>query len=369
MGLRTKPVAATALAIICGGVFAGRAARAQLPAAPLNKAVDAASVIIVGRMDQYIAEPEALDYYVENRLSSFHGIAGGNLEAQYLRALQPRGTYVFHVESTIKGDPPEPLIVRLPRATELGYVPGLFATHGHIPLKSNCLLILKGDPKSGFAAVAEAPIPLAAAAKGPEKPPANADAGEQLSAVVHLLADSLSDKRTGAGAAYILSGAKSDEALKILGAHADDPDDAIRAAALAGMAENQDVSAIPRIAAWKYSDPHAGGNPVLLALEKYKAANAIPALNKLVIDPGSQYTRLNAIMALRQLPPDKRSVPYLIKALRDKESIDVQDQAWRCISRLNPDMGPPPHGMNQPIPEDQIKRVEAWWASVSDNPI
>src|SRR5262249_5695105 len=140
--------------LLCAGVC-----RAAGP--DLDKSVVDATTIVVGRLDQYIAEPESLDRLGEHNFRANPGvIAGGNPESVYLGTVQYRGTYAFHVVTAVKGKPPEPLVVRLSRFSGFGRGMGIFGPgKPAIPLKANYLLLLSGDVEHGYVPTTFAPIP------------------------------------------------------------------------------------------------------------------------------------------------------------------------------------------------------------------
>ena len=125
----TLPMLTLALALLAPAAIG----RAQV-GGQLNKAVAASTTIAVGRLDQYIPEPESLDRLVEQQLQA-SSVITGNPSAVVLGTVQPRGTYVFAVLSTIKGQPPQPLIVRLPRVSDIGIQDWLVA-HCALPISS-----------------------------------------------------------------------------------------------------------------------------------------------------------------------------------------------------------------------------------------
>jgi HEAT repeat protein len=155
----------------------------------------------------------------------------------------------------------------------------------------------------------------------------------------------------------------NDEVLKAMKPLADDRDDDIRMNAIRCMATNQDVAAIPKIAAWHYSDPQTSGNPLPGELENFKNAAAIPFLNALLQDK-DQYVRQNAVGALRRLPPDKSSIPYLIPLLRETQNSGVTAlDAYYALCNAIPELKParmPTFG--RPIGAEEIQRFETWWA-------
>lgn len=323
----------------------------------LNEAAGAASLIVVGRLDQYIAEPESIDRLVQDQARA-SGALMGNPAAVVMGTIQPRGTYVFHVTSTIKGQSPQPLIVRLPRVSALGL--GITGPRHSIPLKASYLLLLSGDATSGFSPATQAPILISPSVELPKQPAE--DLSSARSAVLRLLIESMANPEMRATSAYVIRNTVDELVLQTLRAYADDPDDTMRRFALECMAVNQDVTAIPKIAAWKYSSTNSSGNPVTTSLSKYKTIEAIPYLNQLLLDTNSQYMPQNAASALRQLPLDKSSIPFFIKALR--QPLQAPYHAYNALHTLVPSLGPPMNvpqfGQNR---EMEIKKLEDWWAA------
>ncbi len=358
---------AVAAVAVAGACFAMSGAALGQSVKPVGDLADSATTIIVGRLDQYIAEPEPLDRFVEGKLKASNVIMG-NDEAVYLMTVQPRGTYVFHVERVIKGNPPETLIVRLPRVMNIGHERGLLSQKMRVPLKGDYLLTLSGDEKSGFVPVAQSPIPISVKGKGPAAPGGGEEAASAAKPAdareaVQVFLDSLDDSKTRDVAAFMLAQTKDERVLPFMQAHADDKDEDLRASVLECLAVNQDVWAIPKIAGWSYGDRGSGGNPVLSVLTQYTTPKAIPELNKLVIDQRSPDIRLYAVMALQKLPPDASSIPFLIKALRDPGEQLTHTLAWQGISRCAPELNLQPANINRPISDDDIKAIEGWWAA------
>lgn len=317
----------------------------------LEKAVSSATTIIIGRLDQYIPEPESLDRLVEHNFRANPGsIIGGNAESVYLGAVQCRGTYAFHVTTALKGKPPETLVVRLPRFSGIGHRFGFMEPGGPaIPLKANYLMMLSGDAEQGYAPTTLAPIPATPKASL-LKPFDDMKPDEQVAAVRAYFVASLEDADGRSMAAYMLSGSKDKIVLEAMRPYADDKNAEVRASALQCMALNQDLSAIGKIAA-----THEG----LQSLEEYRTEEAIPLLNRVIAENASPYARNSAVLALRNLPPSKTSVPALIKALRDKDRLLARNAYWQ-LQKVLPELGLV--AVRDEPAETQIQQVEKWWA-------
>jgi len=328
----------------------------------LNRSVASATTIVIARLDQYIAEPESVDRMVEEKFRSSSGMAIGNVEGMVMRTVQPRGTYAFTVLGTLKGKPPQPLVVRLPRVTRYGF--GVSSSDPQIPLMGTYLLLLSGSETAGFTPTGLAPMPISGKVVLPKEPIVADSPDAMMSAVMRLFVESMADPVMRHAAAYLISGAVNDEAYKALRVYADDPDDGLRMNALTSMATNQDVTAIPKIAAWHYNTPGRSGAGPLDLFQKYKTPEAIPYLNDLLLDKTSPYIPLNAAMALRQLPLDKSSIPYWMVALYDTEQqgIAAFDAYW-CLHKMIPELGEPQNMLYfRGNRAEETRKLEDWWA-------
>jgi hypothetical protein len=347
-------------------LFLCTTAAAQVAPRPsgLKGAVDSSLLIIVGRLDQYIAEPEPVDRAMQEKFRSSSMIAGGNVEMMVASTINPRGTYVFHVLSTLKGAAPQPLVVRLRRVTSDGGMVRISTSETSIPLKATYMLLLTGSEKSGFTALYRAPIRISDKATLPPAPIVSDEPDAMLSAVLGILLDSLQEPETRGVAASLLADTVSPKAADAMRKYLDDPDDGLRAAAIQCLAINQDVTVIPRIANWKYSDPNRSGNGLLINLSKFKTPDAIPYLNQLLLDKTSPYIPLNAASALRQLPLDKSSTPFWMVALHDTEQQGIAAYAaYNSLHKMYPELGPPGNVMEfRNNRAEETRKLDEWWA-------
>jgi len=342
---------------LCAVLASAGTCRAMGEADLLDGPVTKSSVIAVGRLDQFLAEPETLDRYVEGRFRAQpNAISGGNAEVGYFSGVQFRGTYVFHIQSTFKGHPPETLVVRLPKV--YGYSSGFYlmtdlfskAIDPEIPLKANYLLLLTGDAEHGFRPATLAPIPISRKALAPKESLDNLKSQDAVIAMQRYFVAQLDDPDVRHTAAMMLSRAQGPDTLKAMKPLADDKEMLVRSLALRCMAVNQDLDAIAKIAAT---------GEALEALDSYKTPEAIPLLNQLVAEGKTSSIRNRAVLTLQELPPSKTSVPFLIKALRDKDQF-VCRNSYDLLRRLVPEAKLPMYRDNPG--EEQIKAAEKWWA-------
>lgn len=326
-------------------------------------AVGGSTLIVVARLDQFIAEPESVDRMVQEKMRSSTGIAGGNVEMMVMSTVNPRGTYVFTPISILKGTSPKPLIVRLPRVTS-GSLMGAGGA-GSIPLKANYLLMLSGTEQTGFAPTFSAPIQISAAIVLPKAPIDQSVPGKTADAVIQLFIDSLAESETRHGAAQMLTSIVSEKVAAVMRKYLNDPDDAMRSCAISCLATNQDVTVIPLIANWKFSDPNRSGNGLLTNLSKFKTPDAIPYLSELLLDKTSVYIPENAASALRQLPLDKSTVPYWMQVIHTpaRGIGGVSYHAYYYMHMLYPELGAPGNVTYYRDNRDaEIAKLDAWWA-------
>lgn len=250
-----------------------------------------------------------------------------------LLAFRPAGTYTLAVTQTLKGDPVNDLQFHLPLLSSFHYDNSQF----NLPKDAPILLLLKKDDRNLWIPVdPHRPlIPLAtnvAKAAATQPVPAKPD-------IPALLYASLPDKDLRPALLHILRYVKDYRAVTALRPYADDPDLRARAQALRALALNQDLTAIPKIAALAVeSEKAAIGSGPTDALQSYTTPNALPLLLPLIVE-GTDYTRLNAIMAIGPLR-NQSAIPYLLKALDDPGKKHIDSQAAALLHLLNPALGP-----------------------------
>lgn len=329
--------------------------------APLDAAVDQATTIIVGTLEQYISEPEAIDRSIQERARTSDVMAVGNVEMMVMRTINPRGTYVFNVLSVIKGTSPKSLAVRLPRVTA-----DVFTGDGarSIPLKGRYLLMLTGSDEKGYSQVYRGLIQISKGAKLPATPAEVLSTGMEVTGI--LIESMELEPNTAGNMLAILKGTADQRVVEIMRKRVDDPDDVIRQSALECLALNQDVTVIPKIAGWKYTVSGRGGNPVINSFSLFTTPEAIPYFNQLLLDTTTPQAQRAAASALRQLPPDKSSIPFWIAVLQavpiSPTSSAVYD-AYNSLHKHYPSLGTPKtvrdFNANR---EAEVKELLAWWA-------
>jgi hypothetical protein len=326
----------------------------------LETSIENATTIVIGRLEQYLAEPESMDRMVQEQARSSGGLSG-NPAAIVMMTVQVRGTYVYSILGTLKGKAPQTLVVRWPRITS----GRMGSSANSMRLKGVYLLILNSSGET-FSPAGPLPMPISRTAKLPDAENPKINPADEVS---RILIESLSDPVTRPAVATMLGESTNPKALEAMRAFADDPDDTLRAAALACMAVNQDVTAIPKIAGWKFSNPNVSGNGNLSLFAKYKTPAAIPYFNELLLDQRSEYIRLNAAQALRQLPLDQSTVPYWMKALHDDErQTIVSYAAYNSLHRMFPELGPPGNVAEfRANREAEIKALDDWWKARHSN--
>ncbi len=118
-----------------------------------------------------------------------------------------------------------------------------------------------------------------------------------------------------------------------------DPNLYTRDNVLTCMATNQQVTAIPRIAALDtMMEAGGGGAQSAIAFNSYHTSDALPYLNPLIFS-AAYYTRLNTIFAIDRLA-NRSSIPYLMLAVRDPDGQGIiQQSAYGMLHQLIPSLG------------------------------
>ncbi len=145
-------------------------------------------------------------------------------------------------------------------------------------------------------------------------------APQSVARLVPLLIASLDDAEMRPTFLSQLSHVEDVRVKEALLPYIDDHDENTRDSALTGLAINQYVEVIPHIVSFareKWRRDRTGPLWCIEAIGKIRSPKAVAALNRLLFDE-SEFTRLNAIMALRPIA-DETSIPFLMVALRDPE--------------------------------------------------
>jgi hypothetical protein len=227
-------------------------------------------------------------------------------EIMQLTALQPKSNYEFEIVQTIKGAVTgKKLSGRLPLiSSEFYYDDAKFKVRAG----GYCILMLLNSSVGHLIPIDHTVpmIPLGDAA------PAAAGGGAEA-AVYRLMLDSLADPALRRANLYLLRKSTDPTVLWAMKRYVSDPDRRVRASVLRCMAMNQDVKAIPLIAALEIE----GGDGPSDALEYYKTRKAVPYLNQVAVSE-ARYGVVNAVLVLHQIG-DRSSIPYLYEAAQNSQ--------------------------------------------------
>ncbi|HVS71295.1 MAG TPA: hypothetical protein VHQ47_08580 [Phycisphaerae bacterium] len=278
-------------------------------------------------------------------------------------AINPPGAYHFQRLQAIKGDTDAAFDLHLPLLSYevLGNRPL------QVPTGSPALLLLKKDSDGKLAPVDPILplIPLSADAF----PKARASATQKTPDAISLLLASLPDERVRLTLVTLLDPPLRQPIVDqriapAMRAYLIDKNVQVRDQAIDIVARTQDVSLIPKIAAAAVASEaaHVSSGPVG-AFAYYKTAAAVPYLNPLILE-GTDYTRLNAMMALRPIA-DASSIPYLIQALdKDDSQHRVSYVAYATLHRLIPQDALPPLVIVPQFQKNKAQEIQAikdWW--------
>lgn len=315
--------------------------------APLLQSIAHSHLIVVARLMQIANDPTR------------HPITSSDT---HTFALNPPGTYKFEVVEVLRGKPASTLNIYLPQTNISAY------GNAKVPVENGKLYLLLLEPQrekqnTYWTAVdpLRALLPLTANTKvqTKEKNP------NVVTRIIDLLIMSFSDPLLRRANSYVLRGMVHPYMSQVLKPYIDDPSRDVQANVLNCMAANQQVEAIPKIAELeRRAFSEHDGVDVVLALNYYKTAEAIPYLNPLLFHV-AEYVRVNTATALRDLA-NSTSIPYLVLALHDPNAF-VNYDAYATLCRLIPILGPlKTISEFEGHREEILKPVYAWWRDELD---
>lgn len=246
--------------------------------------------------------------------------------------LKPAGRYVFHVIKLIKGTAPATLHVNFP------YILSLYYGGADLPIRSGNKLILFLQPMAdGNLVPTDATVPFVPLTD--EATASESYIGSAEENVYSLMLSSCSDLNVRLANTYILRTVVNPLVVAKLFYYINDQNLYTRDNVLTCMATNQQVTAIPRIAALDMiMEAGGGGAQSAIAFNNYQTSEALPYLNTLIFSP-AYYTRLNAMFAIDRLA-NRSSISYLMLAVRDPDRQGIiQQSAYGMLHQLIPSLG------------------------------
>ena len=244
------------------------------------------------------------------------------------RPMKPAGHYIFHVISCLKGNAASPLRVNLP------YVLSLYYGGFDLPIQNGSrFLLFLNNGADGKPVPTDATIPFVPLTESPMIPENPANTVEEN--VYRFMLTSCGDAKIRRANTFILRAVVNPMIVVGLFRYIDDADFYTKNNVLTCMATNQQVTAIPRIAAL---EEQGSGADAVIALNSFQSPEALPYLNRLLFSP-AYYVRLNSVFAIDRLA-NRSSFPYLILALRDPDVQNIIPQsAYGLLHQLNPSLG------------------------------
>jgi HEAT repeat protein len=321
---------------------------AMPPSKPLSQTIAQSQIVVVVSLVKYQSEKSLIQSKDQEPPPT--GATGSDTLTNM--PMKPAGRYVLHVIKCIKGTAPPTLHVDLP------YILVYYYGVADLPIQNGSKLILflqagaDGNLTPTDATVPFVPLTDEAAASG-------SHLGSAEENVFSLMLASCSSAKIRQANTYLLRNTVNPSIVAGLFPYINDPDSDTRGYVLTCMAANQQVSAIPRIAAL---EEQGSGSDAVTALGHFETPQALLYLNPLLFS-SAYYVRLNAIFSIDNLA-DHTSLPYLMLAIRDPDYQNVIPQsAYGILHHLNPALG-------EAFGNDyfaqhraaETKKLYAWWS-------
>ena len=321
--------------LLVGSLSVDALAFAMPATIPLTDAVKGADTIAVVRLDQYTPDTDKLspnDTIVDK--TGVHKVYTGMAMEVFVSTLQGSGRYTFQVLQTLKGKAENKIQIHLP------YILSTYYGHAklELPTGSQFLLFLKATKIKGVM-VEDGTVPLIPGRVLPASQVASAQDDNFFSKVVQSMLLSVGNAQNRAADTYLLRNVVDPAIVPALARYLDDPNENVRDNVLFCLATNQQVAAIPRIAALDAKlEAQGSGAQSTMALPNFQTSEAVPYLNPLLFSP-AYYTRLNTVFAIDHLA-NRTTVPYLLLAVRDPDEQNIIPQsAYGLLHQLNPSLG------------------------------
>lgn len=328
---------------------------------PITRTIEHAEAIVVATIVSYTPDtpPQTKPAMDANDLMPF----------VIMESFRDPGNYRFKVERAVKGDCAGELEMHLPLISSL-YFEGDIKFE--LPQGARVMLLVKRDENGRWVPADPllGPVPLAAADENPK------GGAEKPKDAVEVMLASLHDAALRPVLTYFVRDMKDGRVLETVRPYADDKNEYVRRDVLTNMAINQDVTAIPKIAAMDRG--HTRGTPAPVnALRYYRVPEAVPLLNPIIVS-GSDFARMNALESLRELP-DRSSIPFLIQCmekefrpddvandgtvLKDDTQMNVSFGAYSLLCKLaGPAVGPIQDAIGfRRYRMEAIGTVSRWW--------
>jgi hypothetical protein len=272
------------------------------------------------------------------------------------RPAKPAGRYTFHIIALLKGNSPVVLNVHLP------YILSLYYRGSGLSIQTGrkFILFLNTGP-DGQLTPTDATTPFVPLADSATLSKDHYSHVEE--SVYALMLASCEDAKSRETESYLLCTATSPLIVAGLLPYIDDMNLHTRDDVLTCMANNQQVAAIPRIAALNQM-MKLGGRVAESAtsFSKYQNPEALQYLNPLLFS-SDYYMRLNAIDGIDNLA-NRSSIPYLMLALRDPDYQHIiPPNADTMLYQVIPSFGIE-KGSSYFIQhrDAETKRLYAWWS-------
>jgi len=345
--------------ILVGSSIVNVLAFAMPATIPLTDAVRGADTIAVVRLDQYIPDPDKLspnDTFEDK--TGIHRVYTGMAMEVFVSTLQQPGQYTFQVLQTLKGKNGNKIQIHLP------YILSTYYGHAKLtlPIGGQFLLFLKRTNQKEVIAE-DGTVPLIPGHVLSASQLASIQGNNLFPTVIQSMLLSLDNDQIRIANTYLLRTVVDPVIVLGLAKYLDDPNESVRDNVLFCLATNQQVIAIPRIAALDAKLQARGRSAQsTMALPSFRTPEAIPYLNPLLFF-SAYYARLNAMFAVDHLA-DHTSIPYLMLAIRDPDEQGIIPQsAYGMLHKLVPTLGEA-FGNNYFAQHRaaETKKLFAWWS-------
>ena len=318
-------------------------------ALPLPQAIGKADIIVLAELENFTVDPT---YQAPPKDKSLMGMQA----LITMTSLNPPGEATFHVIKTLKGQADGTTKIELPQILSYYYA------DARLPVQNHIIVLLMLKKVGDLLQVVDPNVPIIMLAFA-EKPFSTTTSSTDVATNVYeLVFRSADDPLLRMANLYLLRTAKHPFVSKSLLEYMDDANFSVRDSALYGLALNQQLVAIEKIARMEEVAEETGrGIYSITMLDNYQFPRAVTYLNPLLLRK-SQYTRLNAMFSLQNVA-DRGSIPYLMLALFDPEEQNVVAySAYRTLHRLIPVLGHPHDGDYFEVErEAETARVLRWW--------
>jgi len=306
---------------------------------PLIQTIAHSDAVLVAKLVDYTPDPTD-QLPAATKTATGQLVYAGEDAFIIVNRLKPRGQYTFELLEILKGQSEKTLQAQMPSL--LAYYYG--DARLKVELGDKVLLLLKRAVQNQWVPTDDTLplIPLSADLPITDFQVSvqNESTAVVESRVLSLMLSGLVNPTLRQANVYLVRNTVNPQVVVGLAPYLNDDSADIQDSVLYGLATNQQVTVIPRIAALDkkmedYKSPMSRSAQSLETLQHFNTREALPYLNPLLFDT-SRNIRINVILGLRTLA-DRTSIPYLLLALRDSDPQKFfAPEAARILHKLVP---------------------------------